>query len=149
MKLIELFENNAAHAAAREKTGFWGARGAGCLFYASTTDRYLIAHRSKDVEQPGTWGTWGGAIDTGESPSIAAEREAREETHYAGKMELKHLWTFKHQSGFQYFNYLATVKNEFTPVLNWETDEHDWVKAGEWPTPLHPGMIALLKNVKL
>jgi 8-oxo-dGTP pyrophosphatase MutT (NUDIX family) len=149
VKLVDLFENDEEHGKALEKTGFWGKRGAGCLFYAKSTGRYLIAHRSKDVEQPGTWGTWGGAIDSGESPEAAVEREAREEAGYHGDVELKHLWTFKHPSGFRYFNYLATVDDEFKPVLNWETQGYRWVKRGEWPKPLHPGMIALLENANL
>ena len=149
MRLAQLFENDAEHGEALKKTGFWGKRGAGCLFYAKNTKRYLIAHRSDEVEQPGTWGTWGGAIDSGESPEVAVRREAREEAGYKGKVELVPLWVFKHKSGFQYHNFLAVVEDEFEPKLNWESQGYEWVKGGAWPSPLHPGMIELLDHEDL
>src|SRR3569833_3234259 len=62
-----------AHNEAMKKTGFWGAQGAGVVFIAGDARRFLLAHRSEDVEQPGTWGTWGGAIDAGEDPATAAQ----------------------------------------------------------------------------
>ena len=46
---------------------------------ALDTGRILLPHRSQAVEQPGTWGTWGGAIDGKEQPKTAALRELREE----------------------------------------------------------------------
>lgn len=49
------------HRAAKEETGFWGRRGAGCLFLSNQTERILFAHRSDEVLEPNTWGTWGGA----------------------------------------------------------------------------------------
>lgn len=149
MRLSQLFENDTEHKQALKDTGFWGKRGAGCLFYAKSTGRYLIAHRSNEVEQPGTWGTWGGAIDSGESPEEAVKREAREEAGYSGKVELKPLWVFKHSSGFKYFNFLAIVDDEFKPKLDWETQGYKWTKGGAWPSPLHPGMIELLDHEDL
>ena len=58
-----MYEDDSDHAEALQQTGFWGRAGAGVLFLARDTGRILIAHRSADVEQPDTWGTWGGAID--------------------------------------------------------------------------------------
>ena len=134
------------HLAQLIKTGFWGKRGAGLLFLALNTGRILVAHRSSKVEQPGTWGTWGGALDEEETPEEGAEREAREETNYKGPMVLKFLWTFTHPSGFKYDNYLATIPKEFKPVLGWETQGTKWIEPHEeWPTPTHPGLKALLK----
>lgn len=151
MKLFEVLmrENDEEHSDALNKTGFWGKQGAGCIFKAASTGRYLIAHRSNYVQEPGTWGTWGGAIDSNETPEQAAMREVREEAGYHGQLKLKHLWTFKHPSGFQYHNYLAIVEDEFVPDLDWETQGYAWVKSGEWPTPLHPGLESLLKNARL
>ena len=149
MLAYELFESDAEHAAALEKTGFWGKQAAGCIFLARDTRRYLIAHRSPYVQEPNTWGTWGGAIDSGENPEAALRREIGEEAGYHGPLLLKHLWTFKHSSGFQYHNYLAVVATEFEPQLDWETQGFAWVAKGEWPRPMHPGFAKLLQNTRL
>jgi hypothetical protein len=74
MKSYEfLIENDSEHRDALKQTGFWGRQGAGCIFLALDTERLCIAHRSRKVEQPGTWGTWGGAIDSFESPEKTLE----------------------------------------------------------------------------
>ena len=69
MRVLDLFEDDSKHRQALKQTGFWGRRGAGCVIMAQDTGRFCIAHRSENVEQPGTWGTWGGAIDEGEDPA--------------------------------------------------------------------------------
>lgn len=138
--------NDRAHLEAMKKTGFWGEQGAGCIFLARDTGRLLLAHRSRKVEQPGTWGTWGGAIDKGEDPREAARREAMEETGQkdAG-LALEPLFVF--QSGeFRYSNYLAIVAHEFKPVLGWETQGYRWCEYGDWPHPLHFGLKAVLND---
>jgi 8-oxo-dGTP pyrophosphatase MutT (NUDIX family) len=78
MKIKEI-DNDSEHREQLAKTGFRGRRGAGCLFQAQDTGKICIAHRSNYVEQPSTWGSWGGAIDGNESPETAARREVREE----------------------------------------------------------------------
>lgn len=138
--------NDADHGAQLKKTGFWGRRGAGCLFQALDTGRICIAHRSAYVEQPGTWGTWGGAIDGDESPENAARREVREEAGYTGKMKLLPMYVFKHSSGFIYYNFLALVATEFKPKLDWESQGYVWTEFGSWPSPLHPGLKLLLND---
>lgn len=145
MKISELLENNIEHQAELEKTGFWGKQGAGCLFYCSATGRYLISHRSRYVLEPGTWGTWGGAIDSSEQPLNACKREVQEETGYHGPAEYRHLWTFK-SGNFQYHNFLVTVPEEFDPTLDWENQGFAWVEYGDWPSPLHPGLKALIDS---
>ena len=128
---------------------YWdsGLGAAGCIFIAKDTGRILMAHRSGRVLEPHTWGTWGGKVDEGESPTQAVVREIEEETGYEGQYKLSHLWTFKdEEAGFQYHNYLVLVQFEFTPKLNWETDNSEWVEWGEWPTPMHFGLRALLDN---
>lgn len=147
MKSTEfLTESDKEHRAALNQTGFWGKQGAGCLFLAKDTGRICIAHRSQAVEQPGTWGTWGGAIDSGEDPAAAARREVIEEAGYTGKLNLIPLFIFSHPSGFKYYNFLALVDKEFTPITNWETQNSAWFDYGNWPKPLHPGLVTLLSD---
>lgn len=134
------------HRDALQKTGFWGKAGAGCIAIARSTGRVLIAHRSAEVEQPGTWGTWGGAIDSREDPKAAALRELQEETGFNGKvLGIKPLFVFKKDS-FVYSNFLILVDDEFEPTLNWESQDAEWCEIGQWPSPLHFGLKALLSD---
>lgn len=138
-------ENDAQHAAALRDTGFWGRAGAGALVLAADTGRILLPHRSMRVEQPGTWGVWGGAIDPGEDPMAAARREVEEEAGASGIVEMVPLYVFR-KGDFKYHNFLAVVPSEFTPRLNWETQGYKWVEYGDWPSPLHFGLVSLLAN---
>jgi 8-oxo-dGTP pyrophosphatase MutT (NUDIX family) len=141
---------NSSHQKSLDETGFWGNRGAGCLVLAESTGRVLFAKRSAEVLEPHTWGTWGGAVDPKESPREAALREFFEETGYEGPAPaLIRLFTYKHESGFRYYNYLAVVKEEFIPVLDKETEDFRWVEIGDWPSPLHPGAAVLLESISL
>lgn len=147
MKIDDIIvESDEEHRATLQKTGFWGRKAAGCIFLALDTGRICLPHRSSQVEQPGTWGTWGGAIDGDEDPATAVRREIREEAGYIGNMKLIPLYVFKHPTGFEYYNYLALVPHEFEPALNWETQNIDWFNFGEWPSPLHPGLVKLLSD---
>lgn len=150
MLLDELFENDQDHQNQLEKTGFWGKQGAGCLFLATSTGRICFSLRSLMVLEPHTWGTWGGAIDEGETPEQAVHREVEEETFTT--IDILHtipLYVFT-SGTFKYHNFLVVVDDEFTPNIddprNWETEGYKWVEFGEWPSPLHPGAAALLKD---
>ena len=151
MKLQDLFENTdddenrRAHYDALKTTGFWGSAGAGAIFMAKDTGRFLISHRSMAVEQPDTWGTWGGAIDRGENPVDAVKREVREETGYTGNFQIIPLYVFKKDT-FRYYNYLVIVDHEFEPHLDWENQGYKWCDYGDWPKPLHFGLVSLLND---
>ena len=136
------------HAEASRQTGFWGAAGAGCVVMAESTGRFLIAHRSAQVKEPNTWGTWGGAIDPDEDPLEAAMREIREEAGYIGTISgVKPLYVF-HKDTFRYSNFLVIVEDEFKPSLNWENQGYEWCEFGHWPSPLHFGFKSLLSDSK-
>lgn len=141
-----LREDETDHINALNNTGFWGKQGAGCIFYSTATNRYLIAHRSNMVEEPGTWGTWGGAMDAGEKPMQTVAREIKEEAGYNGLTDIRYVWTFQHESGFKYHNYIAIVEDEFTPILNWETQGYSWVTLKHLPNPMHTGLVGLLQR---
>ena len=148
MRLIILTEQgDAEHWRTLAQTGFWGKQGAGAIFLARDTGRLLIAHRSRSVEQPGTWGTWGGAIDDpeGETPKDAVKREVAEESGYRGRFDLIPLYVFQ-KGAFKFHNFLVIVDCEFTPKLDWENQGYRWVEYGDWPKPMHFGLASLIKN---
>lgn len=136
-----------AHRKALNETGFWGTQGAGCLFFARSTGRFLVNHRSASVEQPNTWGTWGGAIDPNEDPEDAVLREAREEAGFKGKADATLVYEFV-KGTFRYSNFILIINEEFTPRLDWESQGYKWCEFGKWPQPLHFGLKALLDNSK-
>ena len=145
MKLLDIFENDSEHYDSLKQTGFYGKEGSGCLILAKNTGRILFVHRSTYVEQPGTYSGVGGAIDKGQTPEESARREVKEEIGYNGQMEMIPLFVFK-KNTFSYYNFLAIVPEEFTPILNWEADDYKWCEFGDWPKPLHFGMISLLND---
>ena len=140
-----LIENDSDHAAALRTTGFWGKQGAGAIIIAKDTGKILLPHRSFRVQEPDTWGTWGGAIDNDENPETAAKREVQEEAGYSGHIQMIPLAVFT-KNTFKYYNFAAIVDNEFKPNLNWETQGYKWVDFGDWPSPLHPGLKWLIAN---
>lgn len=129
------------HQDALDRTGFWGAQGAGCIFLAKDTGRIGIVHRGPDIQQPLTWGTIGGAIDPAEDPETAVVRECEEEVGYSRQPgdELVPLDVFV-SGTFRYTTFLYVVETEFEAQLNWEAIAFRWFNFGDWPSPLHFGI---------
>ena len=130
---------------ARDETGFFGAQGAGCLIMAKTTGRFMVVERSQSVEEPGDWGNCGGAHKASEQPRDAALRELHEETGYTGSAQMIPLLVFQ-KGTFRYSNFLALVEDEFVPQLGWEADAYKWCEYGDWPQPLHFGLMSLFAD---
>ena len=150
-RVRHLIDDWTTHSGAFARTGFWGAYGgAGGIPLARNTGRLLLAQRSHQVLQPGTWGTIGGAIDPGENPEDAVLREVGEELgFYAAEADLHLCYIFRDaRTSFTYHNYVVLVEKEFQPTMNWEVSEHVWVAFGQWPSPLHFGMEAWLRDIE-
>jgi len=136
------------HGEALGETGYWGRAGSGLIILARDTGRLLLPFRSQEVLEPGTWGTWGGAIDPGQEPLESALREAAAETgHPVSGTDAMLLLVYRDdEAGFSYHTFLVTEDREFEPSLNWESDDAAWFGHGDWPSPLHPGLAALLAD---
>lgn len=148
MKIRLSISNDSEHKKALDKTGFWGKQGAGLIILCSSTGRVLLPLRSGSVEQPHTWGTWGGAINEGEDPRTAALRELREEAGVKiNPSTLTKLFVFT-KGTFRYTTFLAEVNSEFKPKLDWETERAEWFELDSLPTALHFGLRAILDDSK-
>ena len=130
-----------------ESGKFWGNQGAGAIFLAEDTGRILLQHRSPYVNEPGTYGVLGGAIEADEDPMAGMKREVDEEADYHGPMRARLIYLFK-SGKFRFFNYLVVVPHEFEPKHSWESDGHVWTTLDNLPSPLHFGVEALLPRLK-
>ena len=142
----------------RPNPEFWGNEGSGILVVAADTKRILLGLRSKDVNEPFTWGNFGGAIgidDYGNkeaalSPLKNALKEMKEEIGYSGKITPYKSYTFKSES-FIYHNFIGVVPKEAMVKLdqfNWEVSELKWFTMEEIKQlpNLHFGLRSLLDN---
>lgn len=144
---LDCGHHDALHEEARARTGHFGESGAGCVVLARSTGRMLLPLRSDEVDEPGTYGTWGGAVDPGLDPRVAALRELRQEAGFSQPFEMVPLLVYRRPgSSFVYRNYLVLVDDEFDPVLNHETESAGWFGLDETPAPLHFGFAAVLAD---
>lgn len=105
---------------------YWGTTGAGILPFCLSTKRFLIPKRSQEVMHGGTYGVWGGKIESDENPEDAAKREFYEETKSNVSMDLLEAHIFV-DGEFKYHNFIGLVEEEFEPKLNWETSSFEWL----------------------
>jgi len=117
---------------------------AGIVLYAEDTGRYGLQQRSNEINDPGLWAAWGGGREPGESLEQCATRELMEESGYTGTIKLKRIG-----ENAKYVTFLGTIPHEFEPHANPEWQDYCWVEGGDWPTPMHPGIAAALKNLSL
>ena len=138
----------------------WGPRGAaGVLPWAVTRDGrtwVLLSHRSERVAAGGTWSTFGGAIDVGETPWQAAVRETGEETCgidvASGTVTAELEAPCPHGCGWSYRTFVVRIEAaggdlpavSIAAAAAWETEAVRWVPADEVGDhgDLHPGLQA-------
>lgn len=140
------YDYDRARQAHSLDTEFWGTEGAGCVPYAEDTGRICLQKRSSGVNEPNTWGVFGGAMDDDESPLAAVRRELEEETGYGGKVRFEKLHVFS-KADFRFHNFLAIVPRQFAPKHSWESSGHAWVTLDDLPSPLHFGVKSLLPSL--
>lgn len=114
--------------------GHWGKQASGVLL--TTGRQILLLLRSEDVTEGGTWGIPGGAVDRGEAPLQAAERELREETGLElSNHKILGSTVFKDEDdGFVYTTFIIKVPEEYVDMkidLNsdgyQENDAYKWI----------------------
>ena len=119
-----------------------GSSAVGVVLYAEDTGRWGFQQRSDTVNDPGLWAAWGGGREPGESTEQCALRELAEESGYRGPIKLEAL-----DQNPDFMTFVGRVPAEFEPRYNPEWKDYCWVKAGDWPQPMHPGMAVALENI--
>ena len=153
----------------RKNPTFWGTAGAGILFVCEEDNTVFLMHRSRDVEQPGTWGIPGGSVkgegfyDSGmsaERPTDAtfwkgAKKETKEECGDLPNMSKSDIIGYIDfvSGSFIYRNFIVSLsleeKLEWTPTieLNWENDAYEWISFDDVDSyNLHFGVVYVLDN---
>ena len=131
---------------------FWGSQGSGILFVRNHPQygvQILAILRSPQVQEPGTWGTSGGAVPQGEDLFVSALRETEEELGSLPPFRRMSEWTWESGGSFRYVNYiLECLDLTWTPSsFNWEVDGAEWVSLEQARNMnLHFGLSALLEN---
>jgi 8-oxo-dGTP diphosphatase len=130
----------------------WGAHGGAGLLLRHISPgseaRYLLALRSRLVDEPARWGIPGGAIRDGESPEAAARREMREEIGYLPPYGIVAEEVQECGGGWQFHIFLADVKEMFDAYSVLETDATGWFTTEEMRTlPLHSGVLQWLDQL--
>ncbi len=113
---------------------------AGVFFFSKSTNRYLYLLRS-DPKNP-SWSIPGGGIEKAETLLEGIARECREEIkNWDENYKLIPIQKFTNNN-FSYHTFFCEVGEEFVPLLNDEHVGYAWVKEGQYPKPLHPGLFS-------
>lgn len=139
--------NIVIQAQTRLRAGRETGQGAGALFYAEDTGRFLLVKRSEVCDYPGTWCGLGGGVEPGEALDEAVRREAREEAQFPedAPCDLHYIGVQK-SPDFEFHNYLAVLPEEFDPVLNHEHTDYQWCHWEDFPDAMHPCMMDALNS---
>jgi 8-oxo-dGTP diphosphatase len=122
----------------------WGARGGAGLLLRFVPRQeepvYLLAERSRWVDEGGTWGIPGGAMQDGESPEEAARREAGEEIWPVPVYRVTGIEVQDCGGGWKFWIVSADVDEPVAAYATRETDATGWFTVSEMATVrLHPG----------
>jgi 8-oxo-dGTP pyrophosphatase MutT (NUDIX family) len=92
-----------------------------------------MEHRSQHVNNPLTFGFFGGGIEPNEDPLKAIQRELKEEI---GKTFPAFDYAYPVNKNVYFF--VKIVEHEFRPRLSWESITYRWVADLDEVQPLHP-----------
>ncbi|HEX4115955.1 MAG TPA: NUDIX hydrolase [Solirubrobacteraceae bacterium] len=128
----------------------WGALGAAGLLVSCRDDdapRFLLARRSRWVDEGGRWGIPGGAIRDGESPGEAARREFGEELDVMTEYRVTDLQRQDCGGGWAFWTVCARVDASFETFCGSETDATGWFTLDQLTAlDLHPGFRRWVKD---
>ena len=129
----------------------WGANGGAGLLLRHTPaegePRYLLALRSRSVDEPATWGVPGGAIRDGETPEAAARRETVEEIGQLPAYRVTGEVVQDCGGGWRFHLILADTDKLFDAYTHHETDATGWfTRAQMLALPLHPGVRTMARR---
>ena len=121
----------------------WGAAGAAGLLFsyfgAGAEPVFLLERRFLTVDHNGRWCIPGGAIRRGESPEMAAKREAEEEIGPLPSYEVTAVDIQECGGGWNFYILSACVASVFTPSCLHETDAAGWFTRKQMDSlSLHP-----------
>ncbi|MDA8320777.1 MAG: NUDIX domain-containing protein [Actinomycetota bacterium] len=121
----------------------WGANGGAGLLLRFAPERgepvYLLAERSRRVDEGGTWGIPGGAIHDGEEAEAAARREAAEEIWPLPPYQVTGVDVQDCGGGWRFHIVRADVAEPFAAYAATQTDATGWFTLAEMTSlRLHP-----------
>lgn len=119
----------------------------GALFYAKTTQRFLLLQKA-DGKHRGTWGLVGGTNIEGENPWQGLQREIVEEIGVMPTiLKTLPIETFvSNDTVFNFHTYLCVIEDEFVPALSKEHCGWAWATVDLAPKPLHQGLRSSFGN---
>ncbi len=129
---------------------FWGNTAAGILFFCAKKKEFLLGQRSEQVQEPLTWGVFGGACDTEEFSDgrrveippaklfECAVGEVNEElSYFPEEYEVVEKVEYK-KNNFSYTTFVLAIPPEEKKAmekhirLNWENNATAWKTADAW-----------------
>ncbi len=101
---------------------------AGTIFLTPDKKVLLLRRTSEATDHMGEWSFPGGHIEDGETPEEAARRESKEELGDSAPDGKLYEWTRTNKDGVDFTTFLQKVDEPFTPTLNHEHDDFQWVE---------------------
>ena len=116
---------------ALDRTGYWGTSAAGAILFSPNRSKFGLGRRSAEVLEPETLGSFGGAMEPGDSVDETIANELMEEIGYFMPSENLPLASFV-DVDFCYHNHIAVIREAgFEPVFNWENTGIEWYTLDE------------------